>query len=344
MLWRTKYKLKAFFRSALWPLPVTASLVSLVLSGVVWRIDRAVGWTLLDYSAKGAIAALAGIFASMMTFLAFVFTILLVAVQFASSNLSPRVLRTALRDRMTKTALALFVSTITFSLVTMSRINEEEGFVPQLAVVVVAVLATISTIQVLFLLDRIARNLRATTLVAQVGREALEVIDDVYPQLLEDAEETGQFESFLGETPSLVVNNTEEFGIVLAIDIIGLAALAQRNNCVIHFLPFVGDFVPRGAPLFRVYGMDEPLDERDLLVSLAIGSERTTEQDPAFGVRILVDIATRALSPGVNDPTTAVIAIDQIYQLLQRPLQTGGQLLGFDLFLPLETLHRISLL
>ena len=163
MLWRTKYKLKAFFRSALWPLPVTAALVSMVLSGVIWRIDRAVGWTLLDYSAKGAIAALAGIFASMMTFLAFVFTILLVAVQFASSNLSPRVLRTALRDRMNKISLALFVSTITFSLVTMSRINEEEGFVPQLAVVVVAVLATISTIQVLFLLDRIARNLRATT-------------------------------------------------------------------------------------------------------------------------------------------------------------------------------------
>ncbi|HSB35717.1 MAG TPA: DUF2254 family protein, partial [Thermoanaerobaculia bacterium] len=104
------------------------------------------------------------------------------------------------------------------------------------------------------------------------------------------------------------------------------AALARRKDCLIEVVPQVGDFVAPGDPLFRVYG-DGDVEDRDLQQSIAIGPERTVEQDPAFAFRIIVDVAAKALSPAINDPTTAVLAIDPLHHLLRsvglRRLDTG---------------------
>jgi uncharacterized membrane protein len=104
--------------------------------------------------------------------------------------------------------------------------------------------------------------------------------------------------------------------VVLAFDIQGLVALAERTDCVIELVPQVGDFVAVGDPLFRVFQGRAALPARALCQSVALGQERTPEQDPAFAFRIMVDIASKGLSPGINDPTTAVLAIDQIHHLL----------------------------
>jgi len=113
---------------------------------------------------------------------------------------------------------------------------------------------------------------------------------------------------------------------VLAVDIAGLVAAARAIDGVIELLPQVGDFVSRGDPLFRVFG-GRSLDEETLHHSIALGAERTIEQDPAFPFRIIVDIAAKALSPAINDPTTAVLALDQLHHLLRkvgiRRLDTG---------------------
>ena len=113
---------------------------------------------------------------------------------------------------------------------------------------------------------------------------------------------------------------------VLAFDPSGLAALARRTDCLIEVVPQVGDFVATGDPLFRLYGGRE-IAERDLQQSIAVGPERTMEQDPAFAFRIIVDVAAKALSPAINDPTTAVLALDQLHHLLRsvglRDLDTG---------------------
>jgi uncharacterized membrane protein len=103
--------------------------------------------------------------------------------------------------------------------------------------------------------------------------------------------------------------------------------LARRADCLIEMVPQVGEFVTRGDPLFRLYRGGEAITDRQLRQSVAIGPERTIEQDPEFAFRIVVDIASKALSPAINDPTTAVLALDQIHRMLRtvasRQLDTG---------------------
>jgi uncharacterized membrane protein len=106
----------------------------------------------------------------------------------------------------------------------------------------------------------------------------------------------------------------------------GLVEIARRADCLIELVPQVGDFVTQGDPLFRVYG-GAHIADHDLHQAVAFGAERTMEQDPAFAFRIVVDIASKALSPAINDPTTGVLALDQIHRLLRtvatRQLDTG---------------------
>ncbi len=106
-------------------------------------------------------------------------------------------------------------------------------------------------------------------------------------------------------------------GVVLAFDVQGLVSMAQRADCVIEMAPQVGDFVAAGDPLFRVYRGGTSLAADDLRQSVAVGQERTMEQDPLLAFRIIVDVASKGLSPAINDPTTAVLAIDQIHHLLR---------------------------
>jgi uncharacterized membrane protein len=121
----------------------------------------------------------------------------------------------------------------------------------------------------------------------------------------------------LGE-PGRVIPHGGTSEIVLAANLRKLVAQAQRSNGVIEFVPQVGDFIATDEPLFKLYGGAASLDEDDLRSAVAFGPERTMEQDPTFAYRIVVDIALKALSPAINDPTTAVIAIDQLHRLLRK--------------------------
>ena len=116
-------------------------------------------------------------------------------------------------------------------------------------------------------------------------------------------------------------------GAVLAFDIEGLVLMAQRADCVIEMVPRVGEFIGAGEPLFRIFQGGAGIDVCGLRNSIAVGQERTMEQDPALAFRIMVDIASKGLSPAINDPTTAVLAIDQIHHLLRN---VGGRDLDDD--------------
>jgi uncharacterized membrane protein len=150
------------------------------------------------------------------------------------------------------------------------------------------------------------------------------VIEDVYPRRFVASRE-GMLEQpnvSRGESCRTIANS--RYGAVLAFDIQGLRGLAERADCVIEMVPQVGDFVAVGDPLFRIFGENGQLSDEVLRQSIAVGQERTPEQDPTFAFRILVDIASKALSPAINDPTTAVLAIDQIHHLLRN---VGGRCL-----------------
>lgn len=120
----------------------------------------------------------------------------------------------------------------------------------------------------------------------------------------------------LAREPSRVVVN-EIDGVVMAFDRRGLVALARNANCLVELVPEVGDFVAAGDPLFRIFDGGQNIPVEHLHKSVALGQERTLEQDPMYEFRVIVDIASKALSPAINDPTTAVLAIDQIHHLLR---------------------------
>jgi uncharacterized membrane protein len=118
--------------------------------------------------------------------------------------------------------------------------------------------------------------------------------------------------------PVRTIHYEAHSGVVLAFDAAGLSRIATRNNCMIRMVPQVGDFVSSGDPLFSIYQGGESINHDELRQSLALGVERTIQQDPAFVFRIIVDIAIKALSPAINDPTTAVACLDQLHRLLRR--------------------------
>ena len=144
------------------------------------------------------------------------------------------------------------------------------------------------------------------------------MIDGVYPDpAIALPPEDAALREKLG-TPSRAVEHRETSEIVLAVDVSTLMALARLHNGTIEFLPQVGDFVARDDPLFLLHGGAMAIDDRTLRSTVAFGPERTLEQDPMFAFRIIVDIALKALSPAINDPTTAVLAIDQVHRLLRQ--------------------------
>ena len=106
--------------------------------------------------------------------------------------------------------------------------------------------------------------------------------------------------------------------MVIAINIPALVAEARRTDCLVELVPRVGNFVDDGEPLFRIYGPKGMVNQRKLLNAVALAPERTIEQDATFAIRVIVDVANKALSPAINDPTTGVLAIDQLHRLLRR--------------------------
>jgi uncharacterized membrane protein len=154
------------------------------------------------------------------------------------------------------------------------------------------------------------------------------VIDSIYPAAFTATGGAHASFSLDPSTADRVVEQQGKSGVVLAFDGRGLTELAARNGCIIELVPEVGDFLAVGEPLFRLYGAGAgTVSEQALRASVATGIERTMEQDPTFGFRIIVDIASKALSPAINDPTTGTLAIDQIHRLLlrvsRRQLDTG---------------------
>jgi uncharacterized membrane protein len=314
MLWSLRYRVQSFLRSSLWFYPLLSIGAALLAAAAVRSIDGWTGWT-APLSADGA-RALAGTLASaLLTFIVFVFSVLLVAVQLASAQQTPRVIALVLQDRRTRAALTVFVFTYTYALSFLARVEEP---VPWLSTLLCEYSSLACIAAFLVLIDRVGKRLRPVgvlTLVAAAGRK---VIRQVYPRPVTDGpEEPPAPEGLsLGE-PARVVRYTRAPGVVLAFDVRGLVKAARRADCVIELAPEVGDFVATDDPLFRVYQGGQSLDEDGLRRAVALGAERTLEQDPAFALRVIVDIASKSLSPAINDPTTAVLAIDQLHHLLR---------------------------
>jgi uncharacterized membrane protein len=301
-----------YLRNSIWIGPIVMVVAAIIAVRILHWTGEAIGWeaNLNPETARVVLGSLAG---AMFTFIVFVCSALLLVVQLASAQLTPRVIGTMFRDRVIKLTLVVFVFFFTFAVSAMVRIGSS---VPPLVTQFAAYGCVASIGVFLYLIDHVGKKLRPSGVFASVAAEAHRVIESVYPRRLSDDQEAVQKDpGGVGRQPARVVPSTEG-GVVLAFDVPGLVELGSRHDCVIELAPQVGNFVAPGDPLFHVRG-GPGLSAESLHGSVALGAERTMEQDPAFGFRLIVDIACKGLSPAINDPTTAVLAIDRIHHLLR---------------------------
>jgi uncharacterized membrane protein len=312
MTWLLRYRVRHYFRNSLWIWPVLSMAAALLAVQLLHRIEEAMGWesTIQAGTAQAVLGTLAS---SMFTFIVFVSSALLVAVQLASSQLTPRIIAIVFRDPITRASLSVFVFTFTFTLAVLVQITTA---VPVLLAHLAAYSCLASLGVFLFLIDHVGKSLRpsgALWIVAYLGRK---VIARVYPKRLGGSQEVKHTSPASLDSVATRTILSQRDGVILAFDLPGLLSLARRADCVVELVPQVGDFIAMSDPLFRIRG-GASLSDDDLWQSVAVGQERTLEHDPAFVFRILVDIANKGLSPAINDPTTAVLALDQIHHLLR---------------------------
>jgi uncharacterized membrane protein len=312
MTWLQRFRIRHYVRNSIWIFPVVAIAAAVLLVRLLHWFELEMGWE-AEINADTMRTVLGNLAGATFTLIVFVCSSLLLVVQLASAQLTPRIIGVLLRDPLTKLTLSLFVFTFVFTTSTLLRIGSS---VPLLTAEIAAYSSAACLGLFLYLIDRVGKMLRPSGALQSVASQAHQVIENVYPRRLnDDRRMSSEPADVSGKEPGNTVTSST-VGVVLAFDIQGLVKLGARHDCVIELVPQVGHFVAPGNLLFRIYGATDLLAD-SLLQSIALGGERTMEQDPAFAFRVIVDIASKGLSPAINDPTTAVLAIDQIHYLLR---------------------------
>jgi uncharacterized membrane protein len=321
MRWNLKYAIRSYISGSLWLVPLFALLLYMVFH----RVTYAMGAWMLEsgyinaetsffgLSMAGARSMLETVVTLNLSFLVFTFGSLLVAIQVAGGQYTPRIIATTLlRDNVIRFTIGCFVFTLVFALRVLTKMDET---VHQFNTWIAVMFGVFSIMVFLYLIDYAARLLRPIAIVQRVGNSGVEVIQSIYPEPTKRPRPI-QSPTGLG-SPDRTVVNVGAPGVVLAVDLAGLVSQARQASGIIEFVPQVGDFLGVDEPLYRLYGGASTIDDRRLREAVVLGIERTMEQDPTFALRILVDIAIKALSAAINDPTTAVMAIDQLHRLLR---------------------------
>jgi uncharacterized membrane protein len=313
-------------RSSLWFIPTLFGGGAFLLAALTLIVDREIGsdefgFLLFGGTADGAREVLSTIAQSMLTFTALVFTITMLVLQLASSQLSPRVIRTFLRDLGNQLVLGLFIATFLYTLLVLRDVRSPDAgdeFVPGLSVFAAFLLLIASVGAFIYYINHMAHAIRATTVLDNIADETRSAIDRLFPESLGREPEVSPAPVIPPQSADDRLVPATSSGALVNVDEGGLFRTLKDGDAFVEVLPMVGDYVPEGAPLFRI----RRAGERDLADGLrdqvTLGSERTLQQDAAFGFRQIVDIGVRALSPGTNDPSTAVQAIDRLHDLLRR--------------------------
>jgi uncharacterized membrane protein len=317
MSWSTRFRVKQWLRGSLWVLPLLGALLGWLLGVITVQLDRSIhlpaAWT---YSSSTASTLLSAVVGAMAALTGFVVTVTVLVVQMATGTFSARYMRLWYRDRLLKAVLALLIGTLAFSFGLLRRV--EANFVPNLGVSITGLLVIASLLLFLIFLDRYLHRLRPVAVAVLVAGYVQRDFARYFTTLMSAPDVFSGTVERDGEDPKLVVRSAAP-GAIQAIDADGLMEWARDHGCLVVVHHTIGDFVPAEAELLEVYGgvRIDRASERKLRGMVALGVERTIEQDPAFAIRIMVDIADMALSPAVNDPTTAVQILDHLGDVLR---------------------------
>lgn len=318
--------------SSLWFVPSLMVLGAIVAAYFLVHLDDSIGheWTkrhplLFGAGADGARGMLSSIAGSMITVAGLIFSLTLSTLAQVSSQYTSRLLRNFMRDRSNQVVMGFFVSIFVYCLVVLRTIRggDERVFVPSLAVAFGLLLALVSIGMLIFFIHHIASSIQAANVIGGAAQETEKTFDKLFPKELGEAATPAE-EADLTAGPALrwVPIAARESGYIQGIDEEALLAFAQAANGVVRMEYAIGSYVSKGSALVSAAGYEvgNALPDQDVAQRLndcySIGNQRTLDQDAGFGIRQLVDIALKALSPGINDTSTAVLCIDRLGSLL----------------------------
>ena len=320
-------------RSSFWFMPSLMIAGSIVLALLLIDADteRSDRWLrqwphLFGVGADGAREMLSTLAGSMMTVMGITFSMTLLALSLASGQYSSRVLRNFMRNHTTQLTLGVFASIFAYCLIVLRTIRGSGGigeFVPSLAVFLAFVMSLGGIGILIYFIHHIASSIQASNIIATVAEETNASIDRILPE--ESKHQSGGHVTddhgfaALDDRVWYPIAATKS-GYIQSVDTAALKCLAQEHKTIVRMEHGVGSFVVQGTPLvsLALTFAPEPSIARALNAAYSVGRYRMVELDPAFGIRQIVDIALKALSPGINDTSTAVICVDYLSSILAR--------------------------
>jgi uncharacterized membrane protein len=325
--------LRAQLHTTFWLVPGTMTIAAVVVAlGMLWLdttplAEAVTQWILPStVGADGARLVLSTIAGSMVTVASLVFSMTLVALTLAASSIGARLLDSYIANRVNQVALGLFLATFVYSLIVLRAVIDDQSttFVPHLAVSVAMILAILSFGWLIYFIHDIAKSIQVDNVVARAAgelRTALERMPDPGPDMGDQALLHREVRAGMPRCPVSAAGS----GYVQAIDAHGLVELAKEHDVIIEMRRRPGQFVIPASALAVVAGASE-IDERlgeGVRNMVILGPKRTATQDVEFSITLLVEIAARALSPGVNDFYTAIACVDHLAAAMALILEKG---------------------
>src|SRR4051795_11374264 len=311
-----RFRLRHVAQTRLWLVPLTCLLAGIGLAVALLSVDRSSGFHVVSTGVTGSAASVQTILTAsataLVTLTSVVLSLTLVAVQLAMGQFSPRIVRAILNDRRSQLAVGLFIGTFAYSMTVLREVNGKSsggGALPGLAIVVDYGLILSAIVVLVLYVHHTAQSIRVGGLIGWGADETRDEVDRLYPAEPEREDD-----------PSVVA--APDYGVVTKLPHHVLVAIAEKADCVLELVPAMGDFVGRGGPLFRVLGSLPEPHRSAAALSVILDRERSHEFEPAFGLRKLVDVATRSIySSPFQDPTTTVQSINAIHDILRRLAQ-----------------------
>jgi len=318
-------------RSNFWVMPLLIVVVSIIFAAALIKADSIVNnrwlaqWPyLFGVGAEGARGMMITIAGSMMSVVGVTFSMILVVLALASSQYTSRILRNFIRSRVTQVVLGIFAGIFTYCLIVLRTIRSgnDSVFVPSLAVLFGFVLALGGVVTLMFFIHHIAFSIQASSIIASVAQETIAAVDRFFPENPEqeaDDDDDAQSMHYQVEWNWRTIS-TKKNGYIQSVNNAALIRLAQEKKTIVRMERSIGAFVVRNTPLVSIDLKDPPDEETiaSLQAAFTINHYRTVQQDVAFGIRQIVDVALKALSPGIIDITTAVMCIDYLTVILAR--------------------------